>query len=186
VSTDQEQDVEPSLEGPDQAEPEGDPVIAAFRQVMATEPTVILDAIIASLRLARDAAQLPKDQFHVVIIPDVGEGRVVTVGSTEELVTVMREARMDGGQAFGFRGELLLPSKGGHYLVTPWGRFPIFAAEVDNEVDLTGRLGPVPIIPKAILVPAPSVSEDNGDDEPMDDDDVDDDDDDEGVDDDDE
>jgi hypothetical protein len=189
VSTDQEQDVEPALEEPEQAEPAEDPVITALHQILATEPAVLLDSLIAALRLAKDVSQLPKEQFHVVIVPDVGEGHVVTVDSTEALVGVLREARQQGGQAFGFRGHLLLPSKGGHYLVTPWGRFPLFAEDHDTEIDPAGHLGPLPPIPKkAAPVPVSSVPEDNGDDEPMDEEDdegVDDDDDDEGVDDDD-
>jgi hypothetical protein len=148
--------------------PDGDQGLSAGAELckmLTADPVALLDMFIDTLRHVRDNAQLPAAQYHVVIIPDTGEGRVVTVDSLDEYLTVWRETSQKGGQAFGFRGDLLLPSKGGHYLVTPWGRFPLFAEDFDTEVDSRGYLGAVPPIPKAVPATAQSVPEDDDDEE---------------------
>jgi hypothetical protein len=160
-----------------------DVVVAAFRQVMTTDVTTILDALLIALQRAKDLSQVPKEIFHTVIVPDVGEATVTTAGSFEEMLATWREARQKSVQIFGFHGDILLPSKGGHYVVTPWGRYPLFAEDASTEVDLSGRVGPDPSIPHpvaAAVQPASGPDDDNeeipGDDDNVDDDRYDDDD----------
>lgn len=175
----QDQETEPGLDGATAGESDEDVTSAGadLARMLIADPVALLDMFIDVMRRARNAAQLPKEQFHVVVVPDAGEAGVTTVNSIEELMVVLRASRQQGGQAFGFRGDLLLPSQGGHYLVTPWGRFPLFTDDRDNEVDPKGYLGPVPSILRPVPVPVVSNSG-NGDDEAMEqsDDEVDDDD----------
>jgi hypothetical protein len=85
--------------------------------------------------------------------------------SFEVLLGACRDFHGKGHQIFGFspRGEMLLPSKGGQYLVTPWGRHPLFVPDDGSEVDPAGYLGPAPV------KPAVQAAGGNGEDEEIED-----------------
>jgi hypothetical protein len=152
-----EQELEP--------EPESgaDEVDLVVENALTQNPAIVLDLLIAALGRAKDALQVSVGRWHVVIAPDAEPAYVKGFDSFEGLLSACRDVHGKGYQIFGFspKGELLLPSRGGQYLVTPWGRHPLFVADDDSEVDPSGYVGPVPIKP----APAAAAANGNGEDE---------------------
>jgi hypothetical protein len=159
------QETEQELEQEPEQEPGTDEVVLVVENALSQNPVIVLDLLIGALRRAKDALQVPTGRWHVVIAPDAEPAYVRGFDTLDGLLAVCRDARGKGYQIFGFspRGELLLPSKGGHYLVTPGGRYPLFAEDHDAEVDPSGYLGPAPI------KPAVQAHGGNGDDEEIED-----------------
>jgi hypothetical protein len=126
-------------------------------QFVANNPLTVLEAIRAAMELAVDASRIPRGRYSIVVAPDYEEAYYRTFDSFDEVLEEFRRVRREGGQAFGCHSEVFLPSKGGDYLVTPWGRFPLFVAEASDEVDPRGRLGPARPRPQ----PQPAAPQDN-------------------------
>jgi hypothetical protein len=153
-------------------EPEEMDIPTALRAVLAADPLVLLDALIAVFRFAREAAHRPKGKYHTVVIPDLGEeGTVTTVDSFDEFLALWCRIwqHQRSGQLLGFtpNGERILPSQDG-YMVTPWGRFPLFVEGDAAGVDPLGRLGPIPPVSKAVPVPADTAPINENDEEGLD------------------
>jgi hypothetical protein len=133
-------------------------IVEMLRHALTGQPGLILDALLAALQRAKDVLQLPPAQLYAVTTPDGEEMAIEAVDSMAALLERWRDVYKKGGQVAGFQGALLLPSKDGQYLVAPWGRFPIHAQDPTAEVDLRGRLGPVPIPrPPVVAEPGPAV-----------------------------
>jgi hypothetical protein len=142
----------------------------AAMEYVSGNPDAVLGAISAAVKLAMDAAQLPGERYHLCHVPDFEEASVRSFDSFDAYLAAWREARQQGGQAFGFEGSAHLVSRGGHYLVTARGRFPLFITEEENEVDPKGYLGqpqrPAPAEPAA--TPEPEEEGEDLDDEDLD------------------
>lgn len=136
----------------------------AAMEYVSRNPDAVLGAISSAVKLAMDAAQLPAERYHLCHVPDFEEAVVRSFDSFDAYLAAWHEARRRGGQAFGFEGNAHLVSRGGHYLVTPRGRFPLFVSEEEDEVDPRGYLGPTSR-PPAPAQPAAAPPEDAGEDE---------------------
>lgn len=160
MSVAQEQIQEPSLDGDQSSADDLDQMTELLRLYLSSRPIMLLDLLADALQRARASLLTPPAKCHLVHVPDdYGKGTVTTLNTFDELLTTMRARRSQGGQMFAFRGDLLLPSRGGHYLVAPEGRYPLFVSDDETEVDVDGFIGPVPPILQPVPAPAASVVE---------------------------
>jgi hypothetical protein len=167
--SDQEHMPEPSTNGP--TEPNDlDVAITAFRHIMATEITTVLDALAAALQLAKRVAEAPPKPYYVVVTPDNEISVLHTVHSFDDFLAIFRTARKGLCQAFGFHDNAVyLPSKGGDYLVGPDKRYPLFTESFDDEVDQHGYFGAASVQqPAAAAVTTAGVTIDEAEEAPVD------------------
>jgi hypothetical protein len=97
------------------------------------------------LGLARLALAVPAgNRFCVVVAPAAGRATCRAFETLEEAVSTLRAHHGHDTQVFAFSGVRLGISRGGGYLLTPWGNHPLFVADPTQEADDDGFMGTDP------------------------------------------
>ncbi len=129
---------------PTEATPAAVPEKPSDQASMSKEALGTLAELMRSYeRAAELERQIADHRFHVVVIQDRMEPRVIQVGSVPEVIQALAEVRKQrGARSFIFRGEAWGVTRGEFkYLVSPAKeRFPLFDESTQVDIDPFGRL----------------------------------------------
>jgi hypothetical protein len=112
------------------------------------------------IRLATTSiGKMPEGAFFCVVVPMAGRAICHSHAHADGLVAELRSLYGQETQVFAFNGTRLGIAKGGGYLFTPWGNYPLYVQNPAAEPDDDGFMGDVP------QFVAPPAEPENGDDE---------------------
>ncbi len=157
----------------------------SINEALADPVKLTLAGLTRVLDLARANGEIPDALYHAVVIPDAGKIVDVSAPDGNGIAEALREYYGQDVRLRVFYGRPCYTTKApAKYLLTHEGRYPLFDAGTDDEIDPDGSMAK----PSSIVVPAaavPAVAEDGDtqteiDTEDDDDDDEDDEDDEDG------